>query len=346
MLADFGLALRQGSRAQGSLLNVEGLTVEFVTIDGRVRVLNDVSLDIRQGEVVGVVGESGSGKTTLGLTILGLIDSPPARVVKGSIFFEDIDLLKMGPDELTRIRGTGIGMVLQESLAALNPVYSVEFQIRESLQVMRRRGSLDSEKDEETLITQILKDLCIEQPTLVLKKYPHELSGGMRKRVAIAISVLEKPKLLILDEPTTGLDAYVQDRILGMLKYLNKRFGVAMLLITHDLTLASRICDKLYVMYAGRIMETGDAKDVLEKPLHPYTQALVSALPTGFEDSPPLPVPPGEAPDLKRLPKGCKFSPRCERVMRICELSEPPHALSSNRLAKCWLYIRDGEKHS
>jgi peptide/nickel transport system ATP-binding protein len=340
--------LQRGSRKQGPiLLDVEGLSVEFVTIDGRVRVLNEVSLDVRQGEIVGIVGESGSGKTTLGLTIPGLIDSPPAYVVSGSIFFEGRNLLKMGSHELTSIRGTGIGMVLQESLAALNPVYNVETQIRESLLVTRRRGKLDFVvEDDERFIIHLLKDLCIEQPELVLKKYPHELSGGMRKRVAIAMSVLQRPKLLILDEPTTGLDAYVQDRMLSMLKYLNKRFGVAMLLITHDLALASRICERLYVMYAGRVMETGGAKNVLEYPLHPYTRTLVSALPTGFEDSPPLPVPLGEPPDLKCLPKGCKFEPRCERVMEVCRIIEPPYSSSEDRVVKCWLYCRDREKHS
>ena len=177
---------------------------------------------------------------------------------------------------------------------------------------------------EAEMMVEILKDLRLDKPEVVLKKYPHELSGGMRQRISIAMAIVEKPRLLILDEVTTGLDVYVQNRILTILKDLNKRTGTTMILITHDLTVASQICDRLCVMYAGRVMEEGKAEDVLNNSRHPYTQKLMAAIPQGFVDSPPLPAPTGEAPDLRRLPAGCKFHPRCPFVMPKCKETEPP----------------------
>jgi peptide/nickel transport system ATP-binding protein len=187
----------------------------------------------------------------------------------------------------------------------------------------------------------VLKELCLDKPHLVLKKYPHELSGGMRQRVSIAMSIVQTPKLLILDEPTTGLDAYVQNRILRIIKKLNSEFGLSMILITHDLTVASQICDRLYVMYAGRVMEVGNSDEFLEKPLHPYSETLLAALPVGFADSAALPVPAGEPPDLKQLPSGCKFHPRCPYVMDKCLNEEPRLSQTTSgteRLVSCWKY--------
>ena len=321
------------------LLAVNGLTLDYATVDGRVRILEDVSLRIEKGEIMGVVGESGSGKTTLGLAIIGLLDSPPADIINGSIVFEGKDLLKLNPVELSRFRGTGIGMVFQESLAALNPVYRTEAQLRESIEVLRKAQKLDLTAENETsMMIEILKDLRLDKPEVVLKKYPHELSGGMRQRISIAMAIVEKPRLLILDEVTTGLDVYVQNRILTILKDLNRRTGTTMILITHDLTVASQICDKLYVMYAGRVMEEGKTEDVSNAPLHPYTQKLLAAIPQGFVDSPPLPAPTGEAPDLRKLPTGCKFHPRCPFVMQKCKRDEP-HSLETadGRRVLCWL---------
>ena len=308
-----------------NLLAVDGLTLDYATVDGRVRVLENVSLHIDKGEIVGIVGESGSGKTTLGLAIIGLLDSPPADIINGSIAFEGNDMRVLTPAELTRYRGTAIGMVFQESLAALNPVYKAETQLRESIEVLQRAQKihLTAGKEAEMMI-EILKDLRLDKPEVVLKKYPHELSGGMRQRISIAMAIVEKPRLLILDEVTTGLDVYIQNRILTILKDLNKRTGTTMILITHDLTVASQICDRLCVMYAGRVMEEGKAESVLNNSRHPYTQKLMAAIPQGFVDSPPLPAPTGEAPDLKRLPAGCKFHPRCPFVMSKCKETEPP----------------------
>jgi oligopeptide/dipeptide ABC transporter ATP-binding protein len=330
---------QSGESADHDLLKVSDLTLDYATVDQRVRVLENVSVHVRDGEILGVVGESGSGKTTLGLSIIGLLDSPPADIIGGSIIFADKDLLKLNHTELSQFRGPGIGMVFQESLAALNPVYRTDAQLRESIEVLRRAQKLNlSAKDENKMMVEILNDLRLDKPEWVLKKYPHELSGGMRQRISIAMAIVEKPKLLILDEVTTGLDVYVQNRILNILKDLNRRTGTAMMFITHDLMVASQICDRLYVMYAGRIMEQGNTERILNAPAHPYTQKLFAAIPHGFVDSPPLPAPTGEAPDLRRLPTGCKFHPRCPFVMQKCKDSEPPvFETGDGRSALCWL---------
>jgi len=322
-----------------ALLNVEGLTLDYATVDGRVRVLENVSLRVEKGEIIGVVGESGSGKTTLGLAIIGLLDSPPADIIGGSIIFEGHDMRKMNPVELSRFRGTGIGMVFQESLAALNPVYRTEAQLRESVRVLEKaQKSALTAAEETSVMVEILNDLRLDKPEVVLKKYPHELSGGMRQRISIAMAIVEKPRLMILDEVTTGLDVYIQNRMLGILKDLNRRTGTTMILITHDLTVASQICDKLYVMYAGRLMEEGKSEDLINASIHPYTQKLMAAIPQGFVDSPPLPAPTGEAPDLRRLPTGCKFHPRCPFVMDKCTQNEPPpFEVADGRRVSCWL---------
>jgi len=320
-------------------VRVDGLTLDYASIDGRVRVLENVSVGMKRGEILGIVGESGSGKTTLGLAIIGLLDSPPAEIISGSITFEGKDLLKLSPVELSQFRGPGIGMVFQESLAALNPVYRTDAQIMESINVLQKARNMKlSSETENKMMIDILKDLRLDRPEWVVKKYPHELSGGMRQRVSIAMAIVEKPKLLILDEVTTGLDVYVQNRILSILKDLNRRTGTTMMFITHDLMVASQICDRLYVMYAGRVMEQGKTEQVLSASLHPYTQKLFAAIPQGFVDSPPLPAPTGEAPDLKRLPTGCKFHPRCPFVMQKCKEVEPPvFETEDERRVLCWL---------
>jgi len=330
---------KSGDGGKADLLKVNDLTLDYATVDGRVRVLEKVSIEIHKGEMVGVVGESGSGKTTLGLAIIGLLDSPPADIIDGSITFEGKDLLRVDRSDLSQLRGPGIGMVFQESLAALNPVYRTDAQLKESIEVLARTTKSNfSDKAEVEMMIQILGDLRLDRPEWVLKKYPHELSGGMRQRVSIAMAIVEKPKLLILDEVTTGLDVYVQNRILNILKDLNRRTGTAMMFITHDLTVASQICDRLYVMYAGRVMEEADTDNILNTPVHPYTQKLFAAIPQGYVDSPPLPAPKGEAPDLRKLPAGCKFHPRCPLVMQKCKEIEPPiFRTDHGTRALCWL---------
>ena len=331
----------EAEKAGGSgpgILEISSLTLDYASVDGRVRVLNDVSMKVEKGEIVGVVGESGSGKSTLGLSVIGLLDIPPAEIMRGSIRFEGEELLGTGAARLRELRGRGIGMIFQESLTSLNPVYRTEAQLEESIRVLRRARSLDVARGgERDLMVRLLSDLHIDRPESVLKKFPHQLSGGMRQRLSIAMSIVEKPRLLILDEVTTGLDVYVQNRLLDLLKELNSTLKVSMIMITHDLTVASQVCDRLYVMYAGRIMELGKTKDVLEDPLHPYTAALLSCIPAGFSDSSSLPEPKGDPPDLRHLATGCKFNPRCPYTFDRCVREEPPlMEVRPGRLASCW----------
>jgi oligopeptide/dipeptide ABC transporter ATP-binding protein len=341
--------------SSGDFIDIDELTIDFVSIDGRVRILNGVSLNAKRGEVVGIVGESGSGKTTLGLAILGLLDSPPAEIISGSIMYQGEDLLKRSPAKMASIRGTGINMVFQEPLDSLNPVYRVESLIQETINIQNRRrkseeGQTANNKPSgdasRKLVTDLLRDLCIDKPEEVLKEYPHELSGGMRQRVAISMSLIEHPAVLISDEPTTGLDAYVQNRILGMFS-AQRKSGSTLLYITHDLTVASQVCDRIYIMYAGRVMEAGQTSEVLHDPMHPYTSTLVASIPEGYVDAPPLPVQLGEPPNLKDLPNGCKFNPRCPYVKDICVREEPPLVeVAPGRHAACWRADKSSGKYS
>lgn len=329
---------------ESALLWVDGLTVDFVSLDGRVRILDRVSLSVMPGEIVGIVGESGSGKTTLGLTLVRLVDSPPARIVGGSIVYKGKDLARLPPHEIAGMRGSELSIVLQESVEALNPVYTVGFQLIEAAQAKAKsEGGKVASSDGKKLAKALLEELCISNAETVMNKYPHELSGGMRKRVAIGMAIIQRPKLLILDEPTTGLDAYVKGRLLNLLRGLNRTYGMSMVIITHDLELATRVCDRVYVMYAGRILERSSALEIISSPLHPYTRALVSSIPSGFADSPALDVPPGEPPEPRMLPTGCKFHPRCTRRLEICSHEEPPIIEQQGREVRCWLYA---ERHS
>ena len=321
------------------LLSIRDLTLDYATVDGRVRILDKVSMEVGEGEIVGVVGESGSGKSTLALAITRLLDTPPAEVIGGEISFRGRNLLSAGDAEMSRVRGTEIGMVFQEPLDALNPVYKVETQLLESIRVKDGVGGGKTTKEEaRDLMVRALESLCIDRPGLCLKKYPHELSGGMRQRVAVATIMAENPRLLILDEPTTGLDAYVQNRILQILRDICRKLGTSIVFITHDLTVASELCNRLYIVYAGRVMESGPAAEVLADPHHPYTRILISAVPEGFEDAPPLPVPTGEPPNIRMLPSGCKFNPRCPFAKDICRREEPPlRAEGKARSSACWM---------
>jgi oligopeptide/dipeptide ABC transporter ATP-binding protein len=330
------------------LLSVRDLTLDFATVDGRVRILDELSMGVNEGEIVGVVGESGSGKSSLALAITRLLDSPPAEVVAGEISFRGSDLLRLSESEMSRVRGTKIGMVFQEPLDALNPVYRVETQMMESVKVRdSARGGRTTRQEAQDLMVQTLEALCIDAPTSCLRRYPHELSGGMRQRVSIATMITESPELLILDEPTTGLDAYVQNRILLILKDIRRKLGTSILFITHDLTVASELCDKLYIVYAGRVLESGPAAKVLAEPHHPYTSTLISAVPSGFDDSPPLPVPSGELPNIRMLPTGCKFNPRCPHVREICRREEPPLVRDGElREVCCWMSDSLSERYN
>lgn len=317
------------------LLKIEELTVAYESDSQRLLAVNNVNLEIFQGEIFGLAGESACGKTTLANSILRLI-KPPGRIIGGKVIFDGVDLLSLDENELQKIRWEKIAYIPQASMNALNPVLRIYDQLADVVRA-HRKDILDEEirKRAEELFVSV--GLAPE----VLKMYPHELSGGMRQRVIIAMSLILNPKLLIADEPTTALDVVVQRGIIQLLKDINKKFGTTILLITHDMAVHAQIVDRLAVMYAGKIVEVGPVKDMFEKPLHPYTQMLIASIPRAGEKR-RLSGIPGLPPDLRKLPPGCLFHPRCPfRILGRCDSIEPElKQVSKDRKVACHLYDR------
>jgi peptide/nickel transport system ATP-binding protein/oligopeptide transport system ATP-binding protein len=318
-----------------NLLNVENLSVNFETVDRTVEILKDVSVRMEKGEVVGIVGESGSGKTTLALAIVGVLDIPPARIIKGTIHFDGRKIFPM-EEGGKNFRGKGINMIFQEPLTSLNPVYSVHDQLEEAINTENPKIT---NKEKEEIVRRSLKEVMIRDVEGVLNVYPHQLSGGMRQRVSIAMVLIQKPQLLILDEPTTGLDLIVQRKIISLIMNLKKEISSSILLITHDLAVSASMCERIYVMYAGRVVENGGMKEVLQNPFHPYTAMLKNSVPEGFVNSGPLKVSSGSPPDIRSPPPGCAFHPRCPMAMEICRNKVPElKRQKGDREVACWLY--------
>ena len=300
------------------MLEISGLVTEFGTRQGILRAVNDVSLQIKRGEILGLVGESGSGKSVLGYSIIGLVDSP-GRITAGSIRFGGRELIGQSDEEMRQLRGKRIAMIFQDPMMTLNPVLSIETQMMETVFA------------HEAFSRQRARDLCLENlakvgiatPEKRIKQYPHEFSGGMRQRVAIAIALLHRPELIIADEPTTALDVTVQGQILYEMQKLVRESGAALIWITHDLSVVAGFADRVAVMYAGRIVEQGSAADVLHAPMHPYTRGLLDSVPANNEGGGRLRQIPGMTPSLARLPQGCAFRERCSRADDVC-LSMPP----------------------
>ena len=319
------------------LLEVRGLTTEFVSerngVRRVVRAVDGVSFDIGRGEILTLAGESGSGKTVTALSILRLVP-PPGRIVAGSIRFEDRDLLTLGEHELRRVRGARVGFVFQEPMTALNPVFTVGDQIAEALEV----HGLAKGAAAKARAIELLEAVRISEPARRARDYPHQLSGGMRQRALIAAAIACQPPLVIADEPTTALDATIQAEILDLLLAMRKESGVSILLITHDLGIAARVADRVAITYAGRIVETGRARDVLAAPRHPYTRGLLASLPGPIPGT-RLEAIPGGAPDLARLPPGCAFAPRCRDRFGACDASRPEaFSVSPVHSVRCFLY--------
>jgi peptide/nickel transport system ATP-binding protein len=295
------------------VLEVKNLVTEFGTRDGVLRAVNDVSFGLRAGEVLGLVGESGSGKSVLGFSLLGLVD-PPGRVAAGSIRFRGTELVGLEAEQMRRLRGRHIAMIFQDPMMTLNPVLSIETQMVESVLAHERVAPATA------------FDRCVGALTLVgisspekrIKQYPHEFSGGMRQRVAIAIALLHRPALVIADEPTTALDVTVQGQILYEMQRLVRETGAALIWITHDLSVVAGLADRVAVMYAGRIVEQGAAEQVLYAPRHPYTRGLLDSVPANNEGRARLRQIPGMTPSLARLPQGCAFRERCGRADDVC----------------------------
>ena len=317
------------------LLEVIDLKTYFYTTKGIVKAVDGVSFTLNKGEVLGLAGESGCGKSTTAYSLIRLVP-PPGRIVSGKIMFEGKDLLKLSDEEFRReIRWKKISMVFQGAMNALNPVYTVGDQIAEVL--MLHKGLTKKEAFEEA--KKLLSMVGID-PRRV-RSYPHELSGGMKQRVMIAMALALNPPLVIADEPTTALDVVVQAQIMNLLKKLQREYNMSIILITHDLSLIAEIADKVAIMYAGKIVEFGTAEQVYGNPQHPYTQALLRSIPRLHGEITKLEWIPGTPPDLISPPPGCRFAPRCNRVMDICNKEEPPIVeVEPGHYVSCWLHAK------
>jgi peptide/nickel transport system ATP-binding protein len=323
-------------KARGNLLNISKLKVVFYTYRGIIKALNGVELWMNQGERLGIVGETGCGKSVTALSIMGLIEQP-GEIIEGDILFGDKLLTSMKENDLINIRGKEISMIFQEPNAALNPVMKVGFQIAESI------GKIKNKKIGKEVYTEVRRMLEIAglDWARTINLYPHELSGGMAQRVMIAMALSSNPKLLIADEPTSALDVTIQAQILELLDELVKKFGNAVILITHDMGVAAEFCDKMAVMYAGNMVEYARTTNIFENPYHPYTRGLLKAVPKiGRTDE--LQSIQGIVPDLVEPPSGCRFHPRCKHVMEICRKDFPPLVeIKSGHYAACYLYGKE-----
>jgi peptide/nickel transport system ATP-binding protein len=315
-----------------SLLDVKNLKIYYFTLKGVVRAVDDVSFNVREGEVLGIAGESGSGKSTLGYGLMRLVP-PPGRIVGGNIVVSGRDIVSMDEGTLRReIRWKVISMIFQGALNALNPVYTIGKQLVEPIIFHEDVGL----KEAYERAAEMVKLVGLNED--VLRRYPHELSGGMKQRVMIAMALILRPKIVIADEPTTALDVVIQAQIMNLFKKIKKEFNQSIIFITHDLSLIAEIADNVAVMYAGKIVEYGNSDNVFNTPKHPYTQGLLKSIPR-LKSKEKLSWIPGTPPDLRNPPVGCRFNPRCPYVMDVCRREEPPiKDVGGNHLVACWLY--------
>ncbi|MGE0239452.1 MAG: ABC transporter ATP-binding protein [Parvibaculaceae bacterium] len=313
------------------LLSVEGLSIGFATEEGPIRVVDDVSFAVTSGETLGLVGESGCGKSVTAQTIMRLLPSPPSRIEAGRIGFNGTDLAGASEAQMRKIRGNDIAMIFQEPMTSLNPTMTIGDQIAEVL--LLHRGARSS--DARPKVLDMLKQVGIGRPEKRFAQYPHELSGGLRQRVMIAMALICQPKLLIADEPTTALDVTIQAQILELMKALQRDLDIAVLLITHDLGVVEEMCREVVVMYAGRIAETAPAKSLFARPRHPYTAGLLAASPRKAPRGSTLPTIPGSVPPPGKRGQGCSFAERCARALPRCRQDVPP-LLGDDHRAACW----------
>ncbi|RMF90631.1 MAG: ABC transporter ATP-binding protein [Nitrospinota bacterium] len=316
------------------LLSVRNLKTYFYTYRGVVKALDGVYLDLAQESTLGLVGETGCGKSVTSLSILRLIE-PPGKIVGGEIWFAGRDLLTLSPQEMRRIRGAEIAMIMQEPKVSLNPVFPVGFQIAEAIAAQRKIGKRAARKE----AVEMLRRVRIAEPDKVANQYPHELSGGMAQRAMIAMMLSTRPKLLIADEPTSALDVTTQAQILELLRDLVREVRASVLLITHDLGVVAEACERVAVMYAGRVVEEGSVRQVLKEARHPYTVGLLQTIPRPGDPREELTTIEGSVPDLIHPPSGCRFHPRCPEAMEICRLHIPAavEVAPGHRVA-CHLY--------
>ena len=315
-----------------SLLQVKNLVVEFPGRRGTLRALDDISFDIAPGEILGVVGESGAGKSLTGAAIIGLLE-PPGRVAGGQILLEGQRIDNLNNDQLRHIRGRKIGAIFQDPLTSLNPLYSIGKQLTETIQAHLPVSNAEARKR----AIDLLKDTGIPAAEQRIDHYPHQFSGGMRQRVVIALALAAEPKLIVADEPTTALDVSIQAQIISLLKNICKNRGAAVMLITHDMGVIAETCDRVAVMYAGRIVEIGPVHEVINHPAHPYTAGLMASIPDITQDREYLNQIDGAMPRLNAIPEGCAFNPRCPKVFDRCKTERPVLANAGATRAACWL---------
>lgn len=312
------------------VLSVKNLCTHFFTRAGVVKAVDGVSFDLAPGEIMGLVGESGSGKTVTGFSLIGLVDSP-GRIVEGSVKLNGTELTTLSEKEMRKRRGRDISMIFQDPIATLNPMLTISQQMRLAINAHERLSPAAAEARAAELLTQV----GIPSAKARLRSYPHEFSGGMRQRVAIAIALLHRPAVIVADEPTTALDVSIQAQILFQMRDLARETGTAMIWISHDLAVVSSLASKLAVMYAGRIVEQGPTATLLRNPRHPYTAGLIASLPAMAKAGTPLMQIPGTTPSLLSLPQGCPFAPRCTRVIEKCK-SEPDLTMQGPRGWRCF----------
>jgi peptide/nickel transport system ATP-binding protein len=314
------------------VLSVRDLQVEFVTRHSTLRAIDRVSFDIAKGEVLGVVGESGAGKSVTGLAAIGLID-PPGRISGGSIHLSGLRIDNLPAEEMRRIRGRRIGMIFQDPLTSLNPLYRIGDQLVETI----RTHTALSEQAARRRAIDLLAEVGIPAPEKRIDGYPHEFSGGMRQRVVIALAICAEPELIIADEPTTALDVSVQAQIISLIKRLGRDHGTAVMLVTHDMGVIAETCDRVAVMYSGRIAEIGPVRDVVQHPLHPYAKGLMGAIPTLAGNATRLVQIPGSMPRLSAIPPGCAFNPRCAFAFERCRTERPEPIRQGEQAVACHL---------
>ncbi|HEY2324952.1 MAG TPA: ABC transporter ATP-binding protein [Thermoanaerobaculia bacterium] len=318
------------------MLEVENLRTSFFTADGIVHAVDNVSFNVRRGEAVALVGESGCGKSVTAMSVMRLV-APPGKITGGSIKFRGRDLAGLSEKEMRNVRGNDIAMVFQEPMTSLNPVFKIGAQVAEAIRIHKDV----SKKEAWRMAGEMLELVSIPDPIKRLEDYPHQLSGGMRQRVMIAMALSCDPELLIADEPTTALDVTIQAQIMELLGRLQEKLGLAILLITHDLGVVAEFCERVVVMYTGRIVEEASVRDLFERPAHPYTRGLLKSLPsvTLNEKGVRLPTIAGMVPPITNLPSGCKFNPRCPDVMEICYGNEPAlMPVGERHTARCYLH--------
>ena len=316
-----------------ALLEVKNLRVEFPTRRATLVALDDISFDIAPGEILGVVGESGAGKSLTGSAIIGLLD-PPGRVAAGEIRFDGRRIDNLPYEEMRKVRGRHIGAIFQDPLTSLNPLYTIGQQLVETIQAHLPVGAEEARKR----AVKLLEETGIQAAEQRIDQYPHQFSGGMRQRVVIALALAAEPRLIVADEPTTALDVSVQAQIIFLLKRLCKDHGAAVMLVTHDMGVIAETCDRVAVMYAGRIAEIGPVHDVIHAPAHPYTAGLMGSIPAMDEDRERLLQIDGAMPRLTAIPRGCAFNPRCPQAMDRCRSDRPDLLPAGATRAACWLH--------